>query len=118
MKTLRTHLILVLMLVLPLQGLAAVLMPLQKASDAQAAAMPCHAAHHAPADAAPGMDRSAPAPDATHDSANHLCCHQVYTCAPLGVFSASAWKFSDVSRFVLPLATLFIPDSPDRPPRG
>jgi hypothetical protein len=31
---------------------------------------------------------------------------------------AVARKFADVSRLVLPLATLFIPDSPDRPPRG
>ena len=31
---------------------------------------------------------------------------------------AVARKFGDVSQFVLPLATLYIPDSPDRPPRG
>ena len=59
-------------------------------------------------------------PDTAHDAdaANHLCCHQVFTCAPTRVLNTPAHKFSEVSRFVLPLATLFIPDSPDRPPRG
>ena len=114
-------LILLLMLILPLQGTAAVVAPLYTLSalDAQsAAAMPCHEHHASHHPAAASADTTAP--DATHDSGatSHLCCHQVCTVAPTGVLHTPAHKFGNVSRFILPLATLFIPDSPDRPPRG
>ena len=122
MKSPRKFLLMLLMLLLPLQAVAAafapVLMARYSTMDAPAlAAMPCH--EHAGAPQAPAAG-DAPAPDNTHDSgpANHLCCHQVLSCAPLHVLAAPAHKFGDVSCWVLPLATLFIPDSPDRPPRG
>ena len=100
------------MLILPLQGLAAAIAPLQNANHA-AAAMPCHEhaaqdTHHAPASDAP----------ADTDATNHLCCHTIFTCATGCAPATPAHKFGDVTRFVLPLATLFIPDAPDRPPRG
>ena len=111
-------LLLILMLILPVQGIATVFAPVHKAMNTQAAGMPCHDAgttqHDQTANASPA------APDTKHDSdtASHLCCHQVSTCVPTQVSITPAQKFFDVSRFVLPLATLFIPDSPDRPPRG
>lgn len=114
-----------LILLLPLQAIAATLLPLHVSlNPAAGAAMPCH--EHAAADstsqnanAGNGMTQ-APAPDTPRDAepANHLCCHQFSTCAPACAPTPAARKFSDVSRLVLPLATLYIPDSPDRPPRG
>jgi len=119
MPRLRKLLLSLLMLVLPVQGMAAVFAPLNNAANALAATtMPCHE-HHA-AHQVPAAGDDATVPDTAHDAdaANHLCCHQVLTCAPTRVLNTPAHKFSEVSRFVLPLATLFIPDSPDRPPRG
>jgi len=99
-------------LILPLQGAAAALSPLQYANN-PAAAMPCH--EHAAQDT-----QHAPASDAPGDStaANHLCCHTIFTCASACAPAVPAHKFGDVTPSVLPLATLFIPDAPDRPPRG
>ncbi len=114
----RKLLTLLLMLTLPLQGLATVYAPLRQAMNPAANAMPCHehsgmAAVH---DAADSVPTHAPTRDA--DLTNHQCCHQVFTCASACAPSPAAHKFADVSRSVLPLATLYIPDSPDRPPRG
>jgi hypothetical protein len=123
MRKLQKLLILMVMLVLPVQGIAAAFAPLHKAINTQSAGMPCHeqhGTHHAPV----ASNHHTAAPDVTSDvtadadTTNHLCCHQVFTCAPTRVLNTPAQKFSDVSRFVLPMATLFIPDSPDRPPRG
>ena len=115
MTRFRRLLLLAIMLLLPLQGMAAAVMPLLRVGGEAHAAMPCHEqaaeAHH---DSAP--NNTTPAPDG--EAANHLCCHQVFTGVSFGVIAGAAHKFSDVSRLVLPLATLFIPDSPDRPPRG
>jgi hypothetical protein len=135
-KRLTRLLVPLLMLLLPLQGVAAsyARLHMAMAMDSPAAAtMPCHeqTAHHA----AQSADHSAaqsttksldqPAADtgmnsAAHesDAANHMCCHQVLSCTSVSVLNTPAQKFSDVSRLVLPLFTLFIPDSPDRPPRG
>lgn len=121
----RKLLIVLLILILPLQAIAATLVPMHgPLNSAAQAAMPCH--EHAAAGAtAPHANAEdgmvpAPAPDTPRDAepANHLCCHQFSTCAPACALTPSARKFSDVSRLVLPLATLYIPDSPDRPPRG
>jgi hypothetical protein len=133
MLRLRKLLMLLMMLVLPAQGIAAVFAPLHKALATPSAAMPCHDSHNSHNSDAnfaqhetyatyykAGEETTAPdnAPNTETDSANHLCCHQVYTCTPSRALTTPAQKFSDVSRFVLPLTTLFIPDSPDRPPRG
>ena len=126
MPGLRKLLLLLIMLLLPLQGVAAAIMPMQKASGQAGAAMPCleHLGHNA-AQQLPhskvmqSVDHSAPAGnDHDSDTTNHLCCHQVYTGTSSRAIASPAHKFFDVSRVVLPLATLFIPDSPDRPPRG
>lgn len=111
---LRLHklLMVLLMLILPVQGYAAVYAPIHKALGSQsAAAMPCHeqpTASHA----------NQPAADGDTGSTNHQCCQQVFTGAISSAWPTLAHKFSDVSPLVLPLYTLFIPDSPDRPPRG
>ena len=121
MKKLHKILLLLLMLILPVQGMTAVFASLHRAMDTQSAAMPCHeilAAHSEHQSTSDTND--AHGTNSTHDgdTANHLCCHQVFSYTQTHVLHAGARKFSDVSRFVLPLATLYIPDSPDRPPRG
>jgi hypothetical protein len=104
------------MLVLPVQGMAVIFTPppLHKVLAEPSSAMPCHSSH------APHATNQTPADDGTTapDAANHLCCHQIFTYTPMHTLDASAQKFSSVSPFVRPLFTLFIPDSPDRPPRG
>lgn len=114
----RALLILLLSLILPLQGLAAALAPLHRASNADAvSALPCHEL----AVDAGAQPSSGHAPDSNtpvSDIMAHACCHPVFSCAPAACLMPTARKFSDVPRFVLPLATLYIPDSPDRPPRG
>lgn len=126
MNRLRKLLLLVLMLILPLQGLAVAYAPMHKALAQSTEAMPCHsaghdqhAAHHAAhlTDVVPADGNSTDTSHAGSDT-SHSCCHQVFTGISSRVLPAPAHKFSDVSLFVLPLFTLFIPDSPDRPPRG
>ncbi len=121
LNKLRKLLMLLLMLILPVQGFAAAYAPIHKAlgGAARGEAMPCHeqpsqpsaSAHHATDGSTTGS---------TYDTSdtNHLCCQQVFTGATTSAHVSRAHKFSDVSPFVLPLYTLFIPDSPDRPPRG
>jgi hypothetical protein len=126
---LRKRLIAFLLLILPLQGIAAVVAPLQQSILASAAAaMPCHDLTHSSdalsvahdvvstAEYAPSPPSSDTPRDA--DAMNHSCCHQVFTCSTMNAPTAPAHKFGDVPRFVLQLATLFIPDSLYRPPRG
>jgi hypothetical protein len=121
----RALLILLLTLILPLQGLAAALAPLHRALNPHAvSAMPCHeqlvhaGAQHAPAHGEAPPSHAPESDTPVTDIMAHACCHQVFSCAPSAYLAPSARKFSDVPRFVLPLATLYIPDSPDRPPRS
>ena len=115
----RNLLMLLLMLLLPLQGWAAMQARMLMTMGTQVAAtMPCHEQHAAHHSSQPAADEGMPGVAYDTDAANHMCCHQVLSCTSCGVLTSPAQKFSDVSRFVLPLYTLFIPDSPDRPPRG
>ena len=122
--------ILLLAFILPVQGIAAALAPAHRAMNPDTmAATPCHAQvgeHEGQPASHPTTGAMQHAPDSSHphngdhtsDLAPHACCHQVMNAAPGGLLPAVARKFADVSRFVLPLATLYFPDSPDRPPRG
>jgi hypothetical protein len=120
MRRLRKLLILVLMLILPLQGLAAAYAPMLTMMDGPSAtAKPCHDAHaQQEADRASSAGHTSTGAGHDTDSTSHLCCHHVFTGISTGTVTSAAHKFSDVSRFIFPLVTLFIPDSPDRPPRG
>jgi hypothetical protein len=117
----RKFLLLLLLLLPPLQVVAATLAQIQDTLRApEVAAMPCHESAapmqgHAPDSSVPDTGGSTPHES---DAANHLCCHQPCTGTTADALASPAQKFSDVSRFVLPLTTLFIPDSPDRPPRA
>jgi hypothetical protein len=129
---------LLLMLLLPLQGLATAFAPLIMAGTAADTSMPCHAhlaeghgsavtepslasaGHDSPHHASHAAATDAPAEQSPHEPDNgaHACCHPVFSCAPGCMSAAPAQSFSDKLRFSLTLATLYIPDSPDRPPRG
>ncbi len=117
MRTLSRVLTLLLMLTLSLQGMAAALAPVHKAVNGPGSTMPpCHeqaaaADHQSSGGHAGGMAHDG-------DTINHGCCHQVLSCAPCDVLVSGAHKFGDVPHAVRMLATLYIPDSPDRPPRG
>ena len=111
MSRTRILIILLLALILPVQGIAAAFAPVHRAMNPVAmAAMPCHtqSGDHAPASTN----------QQDNDLVPHACCHQVMNAVSGALVPAVARKFGDVSQFVLPLATLYIPDSPDRPPRG
>ena len=121
MNRLHKLLTLLLMLILPVQGMAAVSAPMfmlqNKGMSNPSATMPCHDTTGHAAQVSIHDDANGPAHDA--DATNHLCCHQVFSyMLPLVLSTTGAHKFSDVSQFVRPLVTLFIPDAPDRPPRG
>ena len=116
MRALRKLLVLLLMLTLPVQGFAAAYGPMHKAagdiaSAAQSTTMPCHEQPASPAHPAGTLP-------AAGDDTSHQCCHQVFTAMTSSVLNNPAHKFSDMPLFVLTLHTLFIPESPDRPPRG
>ena len=119
MKRLHKLLALLLLLTLPVQGMAAAYAPVHMLQGMQAAAdMPCHSgAMHA--------DDSPVAGDQTHhnsgsdtSSSSHNCCHQVFSCVPSVEIHTATRKPGDVPQTVLLLHTLFVPDSPYRPPRG
>ena len=117
----RKLLILLMMLILPVQGLAAAYAPMHMAIGARAtAAAPCHEQqqHSGHQAADPSADDGATGAEHDTNNASHLCCQQIFTGATCSVLTAAAHKFNDVPRVVFPLVTLFIPDSPDRPPRG
>jgi hypothetical protein len=124
MSRLRSAIIVMMMLILPVQGFAAAYAPMHKSMGREAAAtMSCH--EPSAQQSAPSHDIRLSADDGSNsdaaqdsDAASHLCCQQVFTGATSSVLAAAAHKFSDVSRFISPLVTLFIPDSPDRPPRS
>ncbi len=120
MRKLRKLLMLLLMLVLPMQGVAAACVPVDArmtSAQVQPISMPCH--EHA-ADHAAVQPSGDDATTTTHDTdnTNHRCCHQVFSCAPAGMLTTPAPKITSVSRWAPTLVTLFIPDSHDRPPRG
>ncbi len=119
MNRLRALLVAVLLLALPVQGLAAYT-PAMACSDAQA----MHGdsdnrqhGHHAPAQAA--MDHhhqsdSSPA----EPSGGHSCCHHVVSAgAPALIAGIAETPRVLVSRSAS-LATLYIPEMPQRPPRA
>lgn len=112
---------LLLMLTLPVQGFAAAYGPMHQAagdiaSAAHGSTMPCHEQPSSPAHHADSQP--AGTPPAVGDDTSHQCCHQVLNGITSQALTTAAHKFSNVPQYVPVLHTLFIPDSPDRPPRG
>jgi len=118
MHRLRKLLMVLLVLILPVQGVAAAFAPLHQAADPQSAATPCHG-HHADAqNSHPSHHGGTTGTDLDSDATSHMCCHQVFSCAPTTAMSTVAQKISDTPRTVPLLHAFFVPDSPYRPPRG
>jgi hypothetical protein len=118
---------LMLLLVLPLQGMAAVLMPLACFSTPEHAAQRIAdpAAHHG-ADIANTHQHDAHAGTDHHQSSDdggsgknynsHLCCN-LFSAMPASVVTVAASDLPVLTSSIsLPLA-LFVPEQPQRPPR-
>jgi len=118
-KRLHKLLTVFLLLVLPAQGIAATYSPLHKMQVVQSAAeMPCHGDHAHHGTATTTGDSTQQNSGSDTDAAGHICCHQVLSCAPSAEIRTATQKVSDVPQAVLLLHTLFVPESPYRPPRG
>ncbi|MBX3664575.1 MAG: hypothetical protein KF834_02700 [Burkholderiales bacterium] len=118
MNRLRALLVAVLLLALPVQGLAAYT-PAMTCGDAQA----MHGdsdnrqhGHHVPAKTAMDhhhQDNS----NSAEPSGGHSCCHHVVAGAPALIAGIAETPRVLVSR-ITSLATLYIPEMPQRPPRA
>ena len=113
MERFRKFAALLLLLVLPLQGVAAVLAPLHCApQDAQAVAV--HPSH----DHQGGTHQPSSAPETDHEYSGHLCCHHVFSGAAASATRTVTPAPMSVQPVIVLLVTLFIPDLPLQPPRG
>ena len=122
MKFARTIAILLLMLALPLQAVAAFAMTAACTDDPAAAVQISHDGHamHATAD---GHDHQAaghqhPGDESSPDQAGHTCCHHLFTGAAAAIAQAAPETPQSVTRRVSLLQTLHIPELPQRPPRA
>jgi len=119
MSSLRTLLTAILLIALPLQGVAAY-MPMIACADGHAAQSDAHQ-HSSQAD--PEHDTAAHDhhqgnTDSTESAGGHSCCHHVVSAAvPTLIASIPAAPSILAARIPL-LYTLFIPELPQRPPRA
>jgi hypothetical protein len=112
------------LLVLPLQGMASALSSLvctghDTAADAAVETSDGH--HHAAAhDDAVVHDHSVGGTggNANSDHSNHLCCHHFASAAPAAVDKAPNTDLPVFVPALSSLETLFVPEKPQRPPRG
>lgn len=120
-KLVRKLLAIVLLLALPLQGLAAVLMPFHCLPDAQQTSANAVAQHH---DESVAHEHATSAPaTAQHDGGSsgnetgNFCCSPVYTGAPsVAVLPAPDTSFVTVNQ-ISTAPPLFFPEQLLRPPR-
>jgi hypothetical protein len=127
MKSLRHIAVWLLMLILPLQAVAAYAPAAAACGDQHAAAMhqteADHSGHHAMAAAADHGQQSANEHQ-HHDSSpsndfdGHSCCHQVLTGAASVALPFAPESPRVILQRVSLLNTLFIPELPQRPPRA
>lgn len=102
------------LLILPLQGVAAILAPLLHCApqDTQTVAEHASHGHH------DGVQQNGSQPDADHEYTAHQCCHHVFSGAVATNIRTVPPAPLTVQPVILLLATLFIPDLPLHPPRG
>lgn len=123
MKSMRLIAVWLLLLALPVQGLAA-FSPSASCTDSPASAHVTQSPHsdshqhHSPSaqhehPADQQHDDSQPA-----DQAGHSCCHHVFSGLPSTVIPGTPAPPLAVTPRVLLLSTLFIPELPQRPPRA
>jgi hypothetical protein len=117
MHPFRTFVVALLLAALPLQGLAA-FAPAMDCADAHAAHGSGHPDHSA-TDGASAHDHHAPADSGSADAAGgHSCCHHVATAVTPGGIAGMPESPQTLIVGVRSLATLFIPELPQRPPRA
>jgi len=123
MKFARTLTVLLLMLALPLQAVAAfAAMPASCGESQVLAVQPSHEGHdgHAVADVhehqASGHQHSGD--ESAPDQAGHSCCHHVFTGAAATIAYTTPEAPRSVIQRVSLLHTLHIPELPQRPPRA
>lgn len=120
----RQCVLLLALLVLPLQGVAAALSSLvcsAHENEAQVVAQTSDAHDHATLhDAGIAHDHSAGGTGNTvnGDHSNHLCCHHFASAAPAVADKTPDMQLPVFVSALSRLATLFVPEKPQRPPRG
>lgn len=119
MKTVRIFAVWLLMLALPLQGMAAIAASVDCIdSNSKPAAQVVHDNHQNHHGAA-SQAHEHPADSQPVDQAStHSCCHQVFTNAPSVAIPGTPAPPNTVIQRVSLLATLHIPEQPQRPPRA
>lgn len=122
MNPLRALLIAILLIALPLQGVAA-FTPMVACADGHAANADGHQQHQHSAQADTAHDST------THDhqqggnepsdpAGGHSCCHHVVSAAAPALLLSTLAAPPILAAHVLLLNTLFIPELPQRPPRA
>jgi len=119
MHVLRRWLMVALVVILPVQGVAAAFAPLHQAAGQQSASeVPCHGHHAESQDSQNLGSGNTNGGNTESDAASHLCCHQVFSGVPTTAIITAAQKINDTPQTVPLLHSLFVPDSLYRPPRG
>lgn len=124
MKTVRIVAVWLLMLALPLQGVAAIAASVDCiGSDSEQAAHAVHdkhQSHHAASQAHehPADNQQQDDGQPVDHASTHSCCHQVFTSAPSTTIPGIPAPPNTVIQRVSLLATLHIPEQPQRPPRA
>lgn len=115
-------LLMVLLMVLPLQGMASAIHALactpESGHASMAAADHSHAGEHGHAAHDRGAPHQHPAGTGDSDHASHQCCHHFSSAA---VPSLANPAHADLPVFISSISlleTLFFPEQPQRPPRG
>ena len=121
MKPVRHLAVWLLLLALPLQGLAA-FKPSAHCSDAPSSQVvqDSHHGHHATAPQADEHQHH-PQPDTgqtSEQAGGHSCCHHVFSGVPAAAVPGLPAPPGSVTPRVALLATLHIPELPQRPPRA
>jgi hypothetical protein len=120
MKPLRLIAVWLLLLALPVQGLAA-FTPASRCADAHAGhAMHDTQQHHGTAAQAHDHGSHQPQDDgqSTDPSGGHSCCHHVFSGVPSAAIPGMPAPPREMTARVSLLATLYIPELPQRPPRA
>jgi hypothetical protein len=104
--------VLLLFAALPFQGTAATLAALSCVSgdEPQTVQSHAHSHHESPSHQHDG--------GAANDHSQHLCCHLFASSLPAAVVSTPAADLPAFESSISLLATLFIPEQPQRPPRS
>jgi hypothetical protein len=108
---LRKSVLIALLLVLPLQGVAATLSPLTCVSSTQDEAASIHVQDHS------GGTVHEHDGDSGKDFPGHPCGHNFFSGIPAIAVTIAPTDLPEFSSSVSLLATLFIPEQPQRPPR-